>query len=201
MLVLGIDGGLSKVGVALVSTDEPVGRVLVWRSDEISPPKSKLDCAELAKRVALWVASRQDEWRLAALDGIVVESVQRARIQSVGVAIVAAITMWYHVRGLPMPMVVMRSGLCKFKLNAGVAAHYAALKGKANYTRRKNLLLDFVRERFAAIAAPIPAEADRFDPVDALLLAVVGVRELHAKRRDTSTGAAEWIALFCGTSK
>ena len=183
-VVLAIDGGIVNVGVALVDGEG----VQLLSVDSIAPSQ-KLTTAQLAQATEAWVRSHADSWRLHEVDLVVVESVARSKVQAVGVAAIAAIAA--HC-GKPVPPVsVLKTGRTKFSVHPDLAAEYARSKGKAAYTRRKTMCLDFCRSRLPVSALP---DATHHDWSDALLLALAGIKQKRWERR------FPWAAPFVTNS-
>jgi len=173
MRVLGIDGGIVNVGICVVDC----GRIDLIKADSINPTQ-KPTTAELSALTARWVCSRAEEWGLGSVDLVVVESVLRAKIQSVGVCIVAAISTWRLCHGFDLPKIMMKSGRSKYSLNNHMKAAASIARGKAGYHDRKALSVNFCHSVWAETSDLGP------DPCDALLLALAGLCNMPKSKVD-----------------
>lgn len=182
MRVLGIDGGIVNVGICVVND----GKINLIKVDSISHSQ-KPTTAELSALTARWVCSRAEEWGLETVDLVVVESVIRAKIQSVGVCIVAAIVAWRLSHGLSEPRIMMKSGRSKFSLNPCLQAAAAVAKGKGGYHDRKSLSVKFCHTVWAETMESGP------DPCDALLLALAGLASMPKSK--VNAESAETLRL------
>ena len=174
--MLGIDGGIVNVGVCVLNE----GAIEVLETDRIHSTQNKTVC-ELSTIVAMWVCDRAEKWGLRDVDLLVVESVIRAKIQSVGVAIVAAISTWRISNGLPLPKIMMKSGRTKFNMNPHMKAAAASLQGKRNYHDRKHLSVRFCHHVWPETSEQGP------DSCDALLLALAGSSCIAKSKLDQGT--------------
>lgn len=179
MRVLGIDGGIVNVGICVLDK----GKIDLIKCDSISPSQ-KPTTAELSALTAKWVCGRAAEWQLENVDVVVVESVMRAKIQSVGVCIVAAIVAWRLSHGLEQPRIMMKSGRSKFSLNACLQAGARCARGKVGYHDRKSLSVQFCHTVWAETSEMGP------DPCDALLLALAGLSSLPKSKVDGDSAEA-----------
>lgn len=179
MRVLGIDGGIVNVGICVLND----GHIDLIKVDSISPSQ-RPTTAELSALTAKWVCSRAEEWGLETVDLVVVESVIRAKIQSVGVCIVAAIVAWRLSHGLEEPRIMMKSGRSKFSLNPCLQAAAAVARGKVGYHDRKSLSVQFCHTVWAETTDLGP------DPCDALLLALAGLSSMPKSKVNAESAVA-----------
>ena len=178
MRVLAIDSGIVNVGVALVGA-QGVERLSVERV----AASERLTTAELAAHTGQWVRASAQAWGLETLDLVVVEAVQRAKIQAMGIAAIGAI----KALACPNTRIVMKMGHTKFKIHPDLEADYNRLKGRPYYNQRKRLCTDFCMARLPQEALP---EGSRGDWADAVLLAVAGIRQMRWE------ASCPWVQSF-----
>lgn len=173
MRVVGIDGGITHLGVCVIDTTKTPGTCDHWEPKSIAKTATMTPC-EVCEDSARWLVNTIDNWDIERVDLVIIESVHRQKVQSVGNALIGAIVGYCVVRGIRIPRMMMKAGVEKFKWNNNLYRQYLQLKGKKNYLNRKKLLRAFLK---SAYADP-PAATDSFDSVDALLMAVLGVKSL-----------------------
>lgn len=173
MRVLGIDGGIVNLGICIINS----GCIELIEADSIHPSQ-KPTTAELSALTAQWICERAEKWNLGSVDLVVVESVLRAKIQSVGVCIVAAIVAWRLSNGFTKPKIMMKSGRSKYSLNPHMKSAASIAKGKVGYHDRKSLSVNFCHTVWAVTSDLGP------DPCDALLLALAGLANMPKSKVD-----------------
>lgn len=216
MLVCAIDGGFTNAGVAVIDTDAVPGtKPLVVAQDNpmqvgstdagtrFGKSRSRTDRfwgldAHIGICAARWVATRAPTWHMDRVEVVLIESVQRHDIQKFGVSVAAAIEMWCATSNVPTPLILMRSGSHKFTgVNPAVADLYRSrLKGRTRYPQRKRCIQAFVRA-----AMPEASKDLHFDACDALVLAVVAIKEVCGAKHPwvkwmAGVEAGDWATPF-----
>ena len=163
--VVAIDGGIVNVGVCVLSNFECT-RTL---KTAIAPREPKTS-ADVCKCAGEWVAEHVDELGVLSLNTrLVIESVQRPKIQAVGLSLAGAISAIARLRGVACPPIRFMHGVTKFGVTPECKAAVKQLKGKKNYNKRKILAQSAAISLCETQGWAVPQTRDE---CDAVLLAV-----------------------------
>jgi len=159
--VVAIDGGIVNVGVCVLSNFEATHT----QKTAIAPSEPKTS-ADVCKCAGEWVAENVDKLGiLSPHTRLVIESVQRPKIQAVGLSLAGAVAAMAQLRGVDCPPIRFMHGVTKFGITPECRLAAKRLKGKKNYNKRKILAQNAAISLCETQGWAVPKTRDECDAV------------------------------------